>query len=224
MIHTVIFDVGGTLVDADSVFQSFAFVMDSSRKEELFRFMRPIFMRIYRDESRPEFWSIKQIATRVVKTTAEHFGLPDISPRVPELYADCYLGHARIFDDVFPVLEKLKNAGLTTLAVSDADEDVLEKELATFGLNPYLDRVIISSQVQAYKPSDKMVEAVKSACREPFGGILFVGDTEVDILTAAKMGAWSVLIRRNGEYPHPADYQISDMNEIFRIISDIKNE
>ena len=223
-IHTVIFDVGGTLVNADSVFHAFADHMDSSRREELFQFMRPIFLRTYRDETRPDFWTVKEIASYVVKRAASHFKLEDISHKVPELYSDYYLGHAALFDDVMPTLKKLKAKRLKLIIVSDADADVLEREINTFGLMPYFDDVIISSDVKAYKPSDKMVSYISSRINGPMEGVLFVGDTEVDILAARKMKAKSILIRRNGNYPHPADYQISDLNDIFGIISAINNE
>lgn len=224
MIHTIIFDIGGTLVKADSVFHSFADHLDQSRREELFQFMRPIFIETYRDETREEFWTIKQIASYVLKRTSEHFGLPDISARVPEMYEDCYLGHATLFGDVIPVMKRLREMDIKIIAVSDADADVLDKEMLTFDLKKYFDKVIVSSNVEAYKPSDKMVDHIRNQVERPYNRILFVGDTEPDILAAKKLTAHSVLIRRNGKYPIPADYRISDLNEIFGIISSLENE
>ncbi len=224
MIHTVIFDVGGTLVNANSVFHAFADAMDNSRREELFRFMRPIFFEYYRDEHRPDFLTIKQIASLVVQRAANQFGLEDISPRVPELYADYYLGGAQPFDDVVPALEKLKKQGKALIALSDADADVLEREMETFSLKKYFDKVIVSSNVEAYKPSDKMVAYIRERINPPYHQILLVGDNEVDIMTAAKLKVHSALIRRNGQFPIAADYQISSMPEIFGIISELENE
>jgi len=224
MIHTVIFDVGGTLVNAPSVFQAFAEVMDKSRKEELFKFMRPIFMEIYRDENRSEFWTIKEIAAYVVQKAAVQFGLEDISSRVGEVYGDYYLNRAKLFDDTRPALEKLKKNGKKIIAVSDADADVLMRELTTFEINTYFEKIIISSDVGAYKPTDKMVAYIRGRVDQPYHNILFVGDTEVDVLTGRKLSAHSVLIRRNGKFPYSADYQITDLGNIFGIISELENE
>ncbi len=223
MIHTVIFDVGGTLVKADSVFHAFADIMDSSCREELFRYMRPIFMEMYRDETRPEFLTIKQIAAKVIKMTAGHFGLTDISERVPELYADCYLGHATLFDDVLPTLQRLKTDGLKLTIVSDADADVLDRELTGFDIEKYFDNIVVSSNVKAYKPSDRMVSAIMDICQKPYTEVIFVGDTDVDILAAGKMKARSVLVRRNGRFPYDADYKITDLSQLFGIIDQINN-
>jgi len=224
MIHTVIFDIGGTLVNAPSVFNAFAEVMDPSRHEELFKFMRPIFMEIYRDEDRREFWTIKQIAAYVVKKAAVQFGIEDISSKVGEVYGDFYLKQAKLFEDTLPALDKLKKEGIKTVAVSDADADVLMRELTTFGIDKYFENIIISSDVGAYKPTDKMVAYIRERVDQPYHGILFVGDTEVDILTGQKLNAHSVLIRRNGKFRYSADYQISDLSNIFGIISELENE
>jgi 2-haloalkanoic acid dehalogenase type II len=224
MIHTVIFDVGGTLVNAPSVFQAFADVLDSSRREELFKYMRPIFMQIYRDENRSEFWTIKEIAAHVVKKAAIQFGLEDISDKVGQVYGDYYLNQAKLFEDTRPTLDRLQKKGIKLIAVSDADSDVLMRELSTFKIDKYFDRIIISSDVGAYKPTDKMVAYIRDRVDRPYHNILFVGDTEVDVLTGRKLNAHSVLIRRNGKFPYSADYQISDLKNIFGIISELENE
>ena len=69
-----------------------------------------------------------------------------------------------------------------------------------------------------------MVSYINKHIEGPNDGVLFIGDTEVDILAARKMKAISVLIRRNGQYPHQADYQIDNLNDIFGIISAVNNE
>ncbi len=224
MIHTVIFDIGGTLVNAPSVFNAFADVMDPSRRDELFKFMRPIFMEIYRDEDRGEFWTIKQIAAHVVKKAAVQFGIEDISAKVGQVYGDYYLKQAKLFEDTLPTLKKLKENGRKIVAVSDADADVLMRELTTFGIDKFFENIIISSDVEAYKPTDKMVAYIRERVDRPYHDILFVGDTEVDVMTGRKLNAHSVLIRRNGKFPYSADFQISDLNNIFGIISELEHE
>ena len=108
------------------------------------------------------------------------------------------------------------------MVASDADPDVLDEELATFEIYKYFDEILISGNIRAYKPSDKMSLAIKDKCKKPYSDILFVGDTEVDILTAKKIGARSVLIRRNGSFPIEADYCITGLEELFNIIDNGK--
>ena len=108
--------------------------------------------------------------------------------------------------------------GIKLIVASDADPDVLKEELSTFEIYNYFDEILISGNIGAYKPSDKMTNAIIEKCDRPYSEILFVGDTEVDILTAKKIGAKSVLIKRNGSFPIEADYCITKLDRIFEII------
>ena len=221
MIHTVIFDVGGTLVRARSSLISFSERLapsDEKLRKEILEFMIKEFMVIYRDEKPIRFFGIKEIIAIILKKSAEKFDVEDISDKAQELYGEAYLNNANLFDDTIPTLEKLKEKNLRLIVASDADPDVLDDELSTFKIYQYFDEIIISGTVGAYKPSDKMTGAILEKCDEPYSDILFVGDTEVDILTAKKIGAKSVLIKRNGDFTIDADYYINNLNKIFEII------
>jgi len=222
-VHTIIFDVGGTLVKARSVLYTFAELMDPGHIDELFKILRGKFMVIYRDENPPRFIGIKEILVTVIRETAREYNLPDVSDKVDSHYGNFYLRHASLFDDTIPTLERLKGDGFRLIVVSDADPDVLDSELSTFEIYRYFDHILISGKIEAYKPSDKMVRAILDVCDEPRTGIIFVGDTEVDILTARKMHVTSVLIKRNGDFGHDADYHITDFKELFEIIEEINN-
>jgi len=218
MIHTVIFDVGGTLVRARSTLITFAEQLAPDNKEKLLGFLIKEFMKIYRDENPAEFIGIKEIITIILKKAADEFNVEDISGKAPELYGNTYLNHANLFEDTIPTLKKLKEFGIKLIVASDADPDVLNRELSTFKIYDYFDEIIISGNVRAYKPSDKMIHAITEKCNRPYSDILFVGDAEVDILTAQKIGARSVLIKRNGNFPIEADYYITGLDEILNII------
>ncbi|UCD95071.1 MAG: hypothetical protein JSU69_03195 [Candidatus Zixiibacteriota bacterium] len=60
MIHTIFFDVGGTLMTGDSTLKPIAEQMDPSRKDEIFGFMKQKFMAMYLDENPPKFYSIRK--------------------------------------------------------------------------------------------------------------------------------------------------------------------
>ena len=218
MIHTVIFDVGGTLVKARSTLITFANQLAPGNSEKLLEFLIKEFMKIYRDENPTKFIGIKEIIAIILKKAAKEFNVEDISDEAPELYGETYLNHANLFEDTLPTLKRLKEMGIKLIVASDADPDVLNKELSTFVIYKYFDEILISGNVKAYKPSDKMIRAIVDKCDKPYSDILFVGDTEVDILTAKKIGARSVLIKRNGSFPIEADYRITRLDKIFEII------
>ncbi len=222
MIHTIIFDVGGTLVNARSslIFFSERLTPDNNLdlRKQLLEFLIKEFMKIYRQENPPKFIGIKEIVAIILKKAADKFDVEDLSGRAQELYGEAYLSNANLFDDTIPTLKKLKEKQIKLFVASDADPDVLDDELLTFKIFQYFDEIVISGNVGAYKPSDKMTNAILDKCDQPYSDILFIGDTEVDILAAKKIGAKSILIKRNGDFSIKADYCITDLNEIFDII------
>ena len=218
MIHTIFFDVGGTLMTGDSTLKPIAEQMDRSRKDEIFEFMKKRFMAMYLDENPAAFHSIKEMLTICAADAAKEFDLADFSDQVEECYRRNHLDNDTLYSDTVPVLKKLKQRGLRLILISDADADVLDEQLAGYDLHRFFDGFIISSNTRAYKPSEKVVMKALEYCREPLSGILFVGDTKVDVMTARKMNVRSVLIYRHNEYKTEADYKISTHDEIFDII------
>ncbi len=215
MYHTVFFDVGGTLVTGESSLKVIAREMDPSREEEIFRYMVDEFMKIYLDPSPPRFYSIKELLALTSRMAAGLFRATDVSDRAVELYRKNHLQNDYLYDDTIPTLNKLRRNDVKIVLISDADADVLLEQLETFDILKYFSATIISNQVRAYKPSDKTVAEALKYCREPKDGILFVGDTIVDMQTAAKMKVTSALINRNGKFKYDADYHIGGLSEIF---------
>ena len=76
---------------------------------------------------------------------------------------------------------------------------------------------VLASPVQ---PADKAVAKALEYCDEPLSGVLFVGDTIVDIRTAQKMKVKSVLINRDNNFKLEADYRITGLNQLFDIITE----
>jgi len=218
MIHTIFFDVGGTLVTGESTLRVIAARLDSDRQEPIFKYMVKRFMEIYLDENPPRFYSIKELLTLSTRWASEEFGTADLSDKAVEIYRHHHMTNDHLFDDTIETLEKLKTMGIRLILISDADADVLEDQLKMFDILRYFDETIISSHTKAYKPSDIVVRKAMEYCREPFSKILFVGDTIVDLKTAQKMKVKSILINRDGQFKYDADFKITGLNQIFEII------
>ncbi len=217
MYHTVFFDAGGTLVTGESSLKVIAREIDPSREEAIFRYLVDEFMKIYLDPSPPRFYSIKELLALTARMAAGYFRATDVSDRAVELYRSNHLKNDYLYEDTIPTLNKLKSNDVKIILISDADADVLLEQLEMFDILKYFSATIISNQVRAYKPSDKTVAEALKHCREPMEGILFVGDTIVDMQTAAKMKVTSSLINRKGKFKHDADYHIGDLSEIFHL-------
>jgi len=221
MVHTVFFDIGGTLVTGTSGLRMLAKRLDVSRESEIFEALRRKFMSIYLDENPEKFYNIKEILAITAAETAAAYGLPDVGDEVVKLYRTAYIDHGYLYDDTMTTLQRLKNEGIRIILISDADDDVLVTQLKNLGIWDYFDETIISSITRAYKPADKVVDIALEYCKEPLSGVLFVGDTIVDIKTAQKMKVKSVLISRDNHFKLDADYKISGLDNLFDIISEI---
>jgi len=105
-----------------------------------------------------------------------------------------------IFDDVFPVLEKLKASGRRLAIISD-----WQKGLAYFceelGLAPYFEAIIVSAEVGFQKPDPRIFEAARARLQLPAQEILHVGDRVEDVEGARAAGFAAALLVRSGEPP-----------------------
>ena len=107
-----------------------------------------------------------------------------------------------LFEDVLPVLEKLKQAGLKLGLLSNNEGDIggLSKKL---GLDGLMDVVINAEQVGRGKPYPEIfLEAMSRAGVEPNESV-YIGDQyETDIRGSRDVGMLPVLIDRDLNYPY----------------------
>lgn len=102
---------------------------------------------------------------------------------------------AKLFDDVLPTLQKLKNAGIKTAIISATEQEELLKQVSRFGIESYFEEILGAqnnlgkSKVQTALDwfSSKNISA-KSA--------VFLGDTTHDFETAKAIGCSCFLICR----------------------------
>lgn len=216
-IHTVFFDAGGTLVQSPGFFDYIAERVAGERAFEIEPALKDQFTAMLRDESLP-FVPIKAILASVVKTVCREFGLPDQGDRVATYYRELFTMKASLYDDVIPCLDRLKALGKTLHMISDADADVLIEELNRFGVRKYFTKLVISSEVQGYKPSEPMVTAASALCREPRSRIILIGDDAVDIRTAKRIGIKAVTVRCPDGLALGADFALNSLAELFDLI------
>lgn len=216
MTHTVIFDMGGTLIGSPDIFKEVAKLMDPQRVDTVSAFIKKEFVRIKDDES--DFKTVQEMLSIVLKKAAKRFEAKDQSMNAGNVYEDVYAHRASLYPDTIETLEKLKKMGIKMILATDADADVLDKELDSLVLNQYFEHVIVSSEVYGYKPSIRFINELFRFCDDPKLEILFVGDLKVDIETAKRMGVKSVLLRRDGRFFGTPDYKIKSLRELFDIL------
>jgi 2-haloacid dehalogenase len=213
MIKLILFDVGGTLVSSDDIFER-ALVKIGSENADIYDFLKIRFA--HHKGRRDRFLTVREILAECLREAAHKFGVKDISNDSAKLYAEVFLG-SRAFDDTVPVLEKLRGAGIKLSIASDADEEVLMEELEKIGILKYFGDFFVSSELGAYKPSDVVVQRILESCNCKRDEMLFVGDSADDIETARKMGVKSVLIEREGRLDCRPDYRIGNLGDLLKV-------
>lgn len=110
----------------------------------------------------------------------------------------------RVYDDVFPVLRRLRERGIKTGIISNWDRR-LPVLLEGLGFGDFVDVVISSAVVGLRKPDPRIFELACSTLGVAPTKSVHVGDHHYsDILGASSVGMRAVLIDRHGGHPGEA--------------------
>jgi HAD superfamily hydrolase (TIGR01549 family) len=134
-------------------------------------------------------------------------------------YLDIYLGFQYPLagaEDVLRELQPVIPLGLLTNGFSDIQRAKVER----LGWGPYFKWIIIAEEVDAFKPARAIYDKVCEAAATPPGRILYVGDSPVeDIIAARRAGLITAWLRREGPETArwaaeaEADYELADIRD-----------
>jgi len=222
MTKTIIFDVGGTLVDAPDLFLELSNLYpDLIRKEEIQLKLRESILSNYQRVAYGEigYMSIETIVSNALKSMAGESRLEDKSCYAKETLYRVFLEHIRPVEGLREVLEYCKTNQIEMYIASDADVPLLHLELEKLGIAKYFGKCFISDELKAYKPSDAFVEAIRNSL-QPGNEAIFVGDSEADIVSGEKLGIRTVYLGRNEPQRKPT-YRI---NHLMELVDLLKND
>ncbi len=123
------------------------------------------------------------------------------APPNEALFSDLYRHFAtaapwRVFDDVLPCLQRLKQRGLKLGIISNWDER-LRPLLRALEFDQYFDAVIVSGELGCHKPDAAVFNTAAQQLAIPGEAILHVGDSVAeDFEGARKAGFRAVLLQR----------------------------
>ena len=104
--------------------------------------------------------------------------------------------HYRLFEDVVPALETLREAGVKTAVISNADDDVTIV-CVHFAFAPLMDLIVTSALVGYEKPDPRTYHAALEPLKVAPARAVHVGDQpRSDIVGARDVGMGAVLIDR----------------------------
>ncbi len=220
--HTVIFDIGGTLVgfEDDAPFAEFL-----ASVEVPHRFVSPADLRLSMlhtlslrrheavglgldDESVNNWW------LTIFNDLFPHS--PTVARRMWELFKRNYFDS--LFPDSLPILETLKKRGVPMGVVSNYGTHLLDL-LPKLNIFDYFDFIIVSAIVGVTKPHPRIFEMAVEEAGVPSSQLLYVGDNPVDDVEGAnRVGIEAVLINRPGREPNTAPKMITSLLDIERIV------
>lgn len=197
-LHAVTFDVGGTLITPwPSVGHVYAEVAGRHgypglSPEVLDKRFAVAWRSLRGFEQARSQWA------RLVDATFE--GLVELPPSqtfFPVLYERFTQPAAwHVYEDVLPVLKKLKHMGLSLGIISNWDER-LRPLLRSLELEHYFEAVAISCEVGASKPARCIFQAAARELKLPEEAILHVGDSQqMDVAGAREAGLRAIWLRR----------------------------
>ena len=220
MVHTVIFDVGGTLLGAPDLYKNLADLYSGADAYDMIK-TKHLSEYISIGNGQADFLTMEDIIRKTLSTVSYELDYPDVSMKAKEVYSNTFVEQSYLFSDTINTLESLRNRNIKMVIASDGDIDLLYGEFKLHGLGGYFSDVFISSEVKAYKPNDMFVSALKNTIHMPYKDILFVGDSDCDIITGKKLGVQTVLKGSLASKSCTPDYVIMDLKELVELIDTV---
>ena len=224
-LRGVFFDAGETLVHPHP---SFAELLASALRDrghdvdldELRHRMSAVADHFTDAARRRELWTVspersKAFWGRVYRSILGDLGIGFDDALGDALYATfTELANYRLFDDVAPVLERLRRDGLVLGVISNFEE-WLERLLESLRVSVYFDVRVISGLEGVEKPDPAIFRlALDRAGLRP-DEAAYVGDSpEFDVVPAMEVGLKAILIDRRARYPDHAGTRIRSMAEL----------
>lgn len=221
----VFFDAGETLVHPHPTFPDlFAQILRREGHEVDAETIRErihvVFDRFKQAADTNELWTTSPEKSRrfwhdVYAIFLRDLGIDGDDGLVDRVYAEFTdLANYVLFDDVPPVLEKLRGAGLELGVVSNFEE-WLEQLLEELGVIDFFRVRVISGVEGMEKPDPRIFRlAMERAGVSPEGSV-YVGDNpEFDVGPAAAVGMHPVLIDRWDRFPDAEGTRITSMDQL----------
>ena len=108
-----------------------------------------------------------------------------------------FVKNNKLYPDVMPVLNQLKQSGYTLGLITDSDLDIANGIIKKHNLTIFFDVKVISGEVRMYKPDPLLFEKAINLVKCTPGEGIYVGDSEIDVKGAAEVGLKTVIVNRN---------------------------
>lgn len=203
MVRGVLLDFYGTLVEEDHAnLQAIASAIqrDATRVAtvgDIDAFWYDAFFMLTDTSHGEVFRTQAVIGHTSLEQTIAHFGSTvDAASAVADQQR--YWANPTRYDETMPFLEAVRELGLVTCVVSNADRSDVDAALSLHGLA--VDHVVTSEDARHYKPHPRMFELAMEATGLPAHDLVHVGDSwRSDVRGASSLGIRPVWLNRDGK-------------------------
>lgn len=128
-------------------------------------------------------------------------GKSELVVHLNKLFMDCVNDTPLLFDDVLPVLRRLRSLDIVTAILTNGPADGQRRKLKATGLMDAVDYVAIGEEIGFSKPSPFAFHAVIDRFAFSAADALMVGDSpELDYDAALNAGLDALLLDRDGRH------------------------
>jgi 2-haloalkanoic acid dehalogenase type II len=214
MVKAVIFDLFGTLVNAENLFKPISYELsvetniDFSEIEAImYKFYDNVFDGHHEKEFKPERYYYKILFNKLNAL----YGLTENSDYYVDLMYETF-GRLKKYEDA-DIVKKLKKDGYKIGIITNADIYFVKKVLENN--NIYYDDLIISEDSKMYKPDKKIFQNSLNNLDIGKNEAIFVGDNiEADYYGAKDFGMKALLVDRYDKYDLNNNEKITDLKQI----------
>lgn len=144
--------------------------------------------------------------------------IDEISPKVTTYMRENYRPQARLPEETFDVLTRLKETGLTIGIVSNRDKPYKD-EIEELGLQDYIHFSLAGGEVKSWKPDPKIFKHAVKMAKTKSEYAIYVGDNYfADVVGARDAGLQPVLYNPKGLFLEPDCPVISSFTQLIGLI------
>jgi putative hydrolase of the HAD superfamily len=168
--------------------------------------------------------SSRELSRRLLTSLLDRFGVSDRSAldRCLDLWAEAQQRALVIAPGAIETLETLRAAGLTLGVITNGPSAVQREKLALLAVEPYLDWIIVDTELGCPKPDPRIFEHAAASAKLSPSELFFIGDTPAADVAGARQARWTAVWRnpRGEAFPdgmEPPHYVVRELAELLQL-------
>jgi len=200
-VKACVFDAYGTLFDVNAAArdvanqpgrEGFALVWQQVAQDWRLKTLQYTWLRTITGEYQ-DFWQLTEDALDWALEAADQ-----AQPELKELLLGLFWS-LKAYDDVAPVLTKLRDGGIRCAILSNGSKKMLASAVDNAGIGDLLEHQLSIEALQRYKPSREVYDLVGEAMDVAAQEVLFVSSNGWDVAGASSYGFRTLWVNRAGE-------------------------